>query len=136
MEASRRAGESSGISASPSAKCSNHLCTSATISVLEPVAGRVSSVTVGSDGLPVVAYYGAAGLRVRKCGDAQCLASTAVTLAAGLAPTDAVALGCGDMDMPVLTFRGRRHGEPALRELHELALRALAPQALRAPVAA
>ncbi len=86
------------------AKCSNHLCTSATISVLEPFAGRVSSVTVGSDGLPVVAYYGAAGLRVRKCGDAQCLASTAVTLAAGLAPTDAVALGCGDMDMPVLTF--------------------------------
>ena len=67
------------------AKCANAACTgSATITTVEDVAsavGQYTSIAIGADGVPVIAYYDATGsdLRVAKCANAACTGAATIT---------------------------------------------------------
>ena len=65
------------------AKCGNGACSSGnTITSVDTggnVVGQYSSITIGTDGLPVISYYDATNhdLKVAKCGDASCTPASA-----------------------------------------------------------
>ncbi len=58
------------------AKCGNASCSSVTLRTLDATGdvGRFTSITIGADGFPVIAYYDYTNedLKVAKCGDASC----------------------------------------------------------------
>lgn len=66
------------------AKCANVMCTgSATISTVDDPTNRVgeyTSITVGSDGLPIISYYDSSAfrLKVAKCSNSSCSAASVV----------------------------------------------------------
>lgn len=65
------------------AKCLTSTCTSAMIRTLDngaAVVGRFTSIAIGSDGMPVIAYQGGSKLKVVKCSNAECgLGAIAIT---------------------------------------------------------
>ncbi len=67
----------SGVDTLKVAKCDDVGCTGGgeTISVVDGAGGRWNSITLGSDGLPVISYAGANGLQVAKCNDSACSGS-------------------------------------------------------------
>ena len=99
------------------AHCNDVLCNTATTNTVEGVGSASSfetAITIGSDGLPVVAYNwpGVAQLRIAHCNDATCSSSERNTIA-----TDArnsISLVAGSDGLPRVFFR--KHTSPtALR---------------------
>ena len=89
------------------ARCTTPTCSAVAAHVLSPTGGHqgnASSVAIGIDGFPIVAYYveGTQTLHVAKCGDAACTPASAtfsiITGAMGLNPS----LTIGNDGMPVI----------------------------------
>jgi len=97
------------------AKCVDAACAgSATITVVDPDptndVGQSLSLTIGADGLPVIAYYDATGarLKVAKCVDSACTGSTIITvLSDGVdtPPGDFPSIAIGLDGLPVISYR-------------------------------
>jgi hypothetical protein len=73
--------------------------------------GEYTSITIGADGLPIVAYYDLTGgtLRVAKCGTAGCTSgNTLVTVDSGFVG-DHASITIGADGLPVIAYRGNSH---------------------------
>ena len=70
------------------AHCSNKACTAATVTTVDSAGdvGSGSSVTIGSDGLPIVSYYDytTTSLETAHCSDSSCTSATITTIDTGL----------------------------------------------------
>jgi hypothetical protein len=94
------------------AHCSNVACTSSTINdvVVAPSSSEYRtnpSLTIGSDGLPIIAYrqYDLAtrnGYGVAHCDDLTCASVTATTIILGLSSLDLTAITVGSDGMPII----------------------------------
>lgn len=64
------------------AKCGNASCSSGNIkSIVDTAAntGAITSITIGTDGLPIISYHGSGSLKVAKCGDTSCSSGNTLT---------------------------------------------------------
>lgn len=78
------------------ARCADAACTSFTVRTLDPagIGGALeSSITIGADGLPLVAYEGSTGLKVAHCDDATCGSATIATIGAAPSSNPSIAIG-------------------------------------------
>ncbi|MBL0122648.1 MAG: collagen-like protein [Betaproteobacteria bacterium] len=93
------------------AKCGNAACTAGnTITAVDTVGdvGHYTSIVIGADGLPVIAYYDVtnADPKVAKCGNASCSAGNTVTTVDPVAFVGAyAAIAIGANGLPVISFR-------------------------------
>src|SRR3990172_745428 len=70
--------------------------------------GYTPSIAVGSDGLPIIAYYDYTnrGLKIVKCGNASCSAGNAVTVVdTARLEYDYSSLAIGADGLPVISYR-------------------------------
>ncbi len=93
-------------------KCGDAACTpaSSTINILDNgYVGGYTSITIGTDGFPVISYYdaGNADLKVAKCGDAACTpASAAVNTLDGTGNVGGdTSITTGTDGFPVISYR-------------------------------
>ena len=104
------------------AKCGNPACTTGTISVVDPGgpidpetgagtpgAGQFTSIAIGADGLPVIAYLDAANqdLKVAKCANAACTGTSTITtldFAGDVGWYTSIAVGADGL--PVISYTG------------------------------
>ncbi|MGI9188032.1 MAG: collagen-like triple helix repeat-containing protein [Gaiellales bacterium] len=100
------------------ATCANVVCTSATTEVVDPGAGSVygdqTSITIGTDGLPVVAYFTTAtrDLLLVHCTSATCsTASAPITVASAGWVGEYVDIAVGTDGRPVMAYYDRTNGD-------------------------
>lgn len=82
--------------------CANASCTSATSHRLDDASPRDTSVAIGADGRPVVAYQQTGSARLAICDDPTCITATAQTI--GTAGFSAPAVAIGADGNPVVAF--------------------------------
>ena len=93
------------------AKCNDAACAGGgeIISTVDGVgiAGRHSSIAIGHDGTPVIAYLGHPGatIRVARCRDAACSNAAVSALDAGDGDFDHISLAIGTDGLPVISYR-------------------------------
>jgi len=93
------------------ARCGDGACaTVASVTTVDAVGGDVgeyTSITIGSDGLPIVAYYDATGgnLRTAKCGDAGCTAGNTVVTVDGGFVGQFASITIGSDGLPIIAYR-------------------------------
>ncbi|MBI2633442.1 MAG: hypothetical protein HYW78_03605 [Parcubacteria group bacterium] len=103
-------GENSGNYKLRVAKCGNPGCTSGnTVSVVDGggTPGRLSSILIGVDGLPLISYYEDGGLDVRfaKCGNAACSANNVTTtLDSSGSVGEYTSLAIGADGLPIISY--------------------------------
>jgi hypothetical protein len=99
------------------AKCGNAACSSGnTLSTVDStgIVGQYTSVTIGTDGFPVISYYGNTNrnLKVAKCSNHSC--SSSVTLSSvdsmGLAGEQSTAITIGTDGFPVISYYDGTNG--------------------------
>ena len=96
------------------AKCADHACAAASIQVVDSGGtedvGQHTSIAVGVDGLPVVAYYDFSNgnLKVAHCANATCMAGTStITIVDGLGAADVGeynSIAIGTDGRPVISY--------------------------------
>lgn len=92
------------------AKCGNAACTGGnTITAVDTVGdvGHYTSIVIGADGLPVIAYYDVtnADLKVAKCGNALCSAGNTITAVdSTLNVGEYAAIAIGADGLPVISY--------------------------------
>ncbi|GAI20017.1 unnamed protein product, partial [marine sediment metagenome] len=86
-------------------KCSNAACTQFSSTTVDSDGYYTTSLAIGTDGYPVIAYhdYASGQLRVAKCGSTDCtLVSTTTVDSVGLYTSIAI----GTDGYPVISYRG------------------------------
>lgn len=98
-------------------KCGNGACSSGnTITVVDNIGpgGDYNPVAIGTDGLPVIAYYDSTNgdLKVLKCGDAACSSGNTITTVDSTGDTGYFAsLTVGTDGLPVMTYYDITNGD-------------------------
>ena len=97
------------------AKCGNPACTSGnTLTTVDAgtTVGRDSSITIGTDGLPVISYFDSpnSDLKVAHCGDAACTVGNKITTVDGGGPSGPVvgfdtSITIAGDGLPVISYR-------------------------------
>jgi hypothetical protein len=94
------------------AKCGNISCSSG--NTITPVIGTMpgggetadTSIIIGTDGMPVIAYDDEEGIRIVKCGDAMCSSGNVVAnVGYGAASGSGVSLTLGTDGFPIVAYR-------------------------------
>lgn len=94
------------------AHCRDVGCTSASVAVVDPNVhlGTFSSIAIGADGLPIIAYIAGPGwpytheLRVAKCGTKDCSNATITVLEQTASLTRAIGIAIGSDGMPIIAY--------------------------------
>ncbi|MBI4133885.1 MAG: prepilin-type N-terminal cleavage/methylation domain-containing protein [Candidatus Terrybacteria bacterium] len=88
-------------------RCGNAACSANNI-VSAPDSGfnigNYSAVTVGPDGLPVIAYHGAGDLRILKCGNVACTSGNTITTADPADVPQQTAITIGADSLPIVSY--------------------------------
>lgn len=94
------------------AKCNDLECADVTITSVDSTAANVGdypSITIGSDGLPVISYYDATNydLKVLKCGTASCNSGNTITAVETSGATGYyTSITIGNDGFPIISYKG------------------------------
>jgi hypothetical protein len=99
------------------AKCANATCTgTATITIVDSTgsAGHDTSITIGTDGLPVISYYDVANgdLKVAKCANAACSGTSTISIVDSTGQVGYyTSITIGTDGMPVISYYDSTNGD-------------------------
>jgi hypothetical protein len=91
------------------AHCSNVACFGATSIAIDTLTGQNSSITIGSDGLPVISYQGASNsLKVVHCGNVTCTSGpgtgTNIETVDSLGSSSRTSITIGSDGLPLIAY--------------------------------